>query len=197
MKDNGLPFVMRIPKHYLITDNNGQVRAVTDFIFENDKPILLSDCQVDGVWVNVWFKPLSDGDYLFIVGTVSSPLMGQLYRKRWTIESGFQNLKSRGFTLCTTHIKCCNKLKKLIALVSLSYSFCLSLGVYLYKKVQPIKIKKHDYKASSFSRFGLNQIRQMCRDGTEVSPGLILKVQSLFRWLNRQLVHYQALKIVG
>lgn len=134
---------------------------------------------------------LSDGDYLFLFGTATLKFMDQFYRKRWTIETCFQNLKGRGFDLESTHIKCLKKLKKLIALVSLSYSFCLSMGVYLPKKVQLIKTKNHGYKVASFYRHGLNQIREVIRDQASVDPDLTLKVKSLFRWLRTQLTHYQ------
>ena len=43
--------------------------------------------------------------------------MGQLYRKRWTIEACFQNLKGRGFALRSTPLQGRDKLKKLVGLV--------------------------------------------------------------------------------
>ena len=75
---------------------------------------------------------LGDGEFLFLFGSAPVKLMGQFYLKLWTIETCFQNLKKRGFNLESTHIKCLNKLKKLMALVSIAYSFCVSLGVHLW-----------------------------------------------------------------
>jgi len=73
------------------------------------------------------------------------------------------------------------KLNKLIALVSILYSFCASLGVYLRKKVQVIRTRSHGYKAASFAWHGLSQIREMSRDQTLFDPDLTLKIRSLFR----------------
>lgn len=197
LKDNSINFIMRMPKHHLVTNPDGHQRLVNELTYSQDQEILLADCQVDGVFGHVWVKPLKNGDHLFLFGRVMPKLMGQIYRKRWSIESCFQNLKGRGFNLSLTHLTCLKKLKKLVALVAISYSFCVSIGVYFHNKVQPVKTKKHGYKATSFSRHGLNQLRQMSRDQAQVSPALVLKVQSLFRWLTIQLTHYQHLKIVG
>lgn len=197
LKDNDLPFVMRMPKHHLITNRNGQQRTISEFTFGSNTPILLIDCQVDGVWGHAWLKGLEDGDYLFLFGTATPKFMGQFYQKRWTIEACFQNLKGRGFNLESTHVKCLDKLKKLVAMVSISYCFCVSLGVYFHNKIQKIKFKKHGYKATSFSRHGLNQIREMSRDQAPIDLNLQLKVRSLFRWLKSQLPHYQSTKIAG
>lgn len=197
LKDNGLFFVMRMPRHHTITDRNGHQRTLDEFALKPNIALLLSDCQVDGVWGDVWLKVLKDGEYLFLFGTATLKFMGQFYRKRWTIEACFQNLKGRGFNLEATRIKCLKKLKKLIALVSISYGFCVSLGVYFHKKVQTISIKNHGYKATSFSRHGLNQIREISRDHSPVSADLLQRIKSVFRWLRNQLSHYQTLKIAG
>lgn len=197
LKDNDLFFVMRIPKHHLITTLEGSQYAVSELASDVNKPIIFLDCQVDGIWGHAWVKALDKGEFLFLFGTAPAKFMGQFYRKRWTIEACFQNLKKRGFNLELTHLKCFNKLKKLVALVSIAYGFCASLGLYFHRKVQPIKTKKHGYKANSFSRHGLNQIRQMCNYQVDIYPDLLLMIRKLFRWIKTQLVHYQAIKIAG
>jgi len=130
-------------------------------------------------------------------GTSRGRPCGQFYRKRWSIEACFQNLKGRGFNLEATHLKSLTKLKKLVALVSIAYSFCIGLGLYFHKKVQKIKTKKHGYKSASLSRHGLNLIREMSREQATGRSDLVLKIKCLFRWIRSQLTHYQTLKIVG
>lgn len=197
LKNNGLKFVMRIPKSHLITTRDGLRRTVSDFNLTLNKPVLLPDCQVDGIWGHVWLSLLENGEYLFLFGTATLEFMGQFYRKRWSIEACFQNLKGRGFNLEATHLKSLTKLKKLVALVSIAYSFCMGLGLYFHEKVQELKTKKHGRKAVSLSRHGMNMIREMSREQATVRSDLILIVKSLFRWIHRQLSHYQTLKIVG
>jgi transposase len=197
MKDNGLNFVMRLPKHHLIHRPDGQIQTITALNLSVDKPLLLTDCLVDGVVGQVWVKALAGGEYLFLFGTVKVEYMGQLYRKRWTIESVFQNLKQRGFDLEKTHLKDSKKLKKLIAMVSIAYGVCVSMGIYHHNKVQKIKNKKHGYKANSFARKGINLIREFCRKNNHLPPRVENRILSLLRWIKIQLIHYQHLKIAG
>jgi transposase len=49
--------------------------------------------------------------------------MGQRYRKRWSIESCFQNLKEQGFDIKSTHLKSFDKIKKFLVFVSIIYAF--------------------------------------------------------------------------
>jgi len=197
LKDNGLLFVMRLPRHHLIHRLDGQVLKVEQLCFQAEVPVKLKDCLVDGVWGQVWVKPLEKGDYLFLFGTASVEFFGQFYRKRWTIETCFQAFKERGFDLEKTHLKDLTKLKKLVALVSIAYSFCLSMGICLHKKVQKIQTKNHGYKASSFVRKGIDFIRQISRPEQDLPEALMNRIKALFRLVISKLLHYQLLKKAG
>ena len=129
LKEKGLLFLMGLPKHHLIQRLDGEVRWVKQLDFQGQAPLLLKDCLVDGVWGDVWVKPLEAGAYLILLATAKVEFFGQLYRKRWRIETCFQSFKQRGFNLEKTHLKDLNKLKKLVALVSIAYSFCQSVDL--------------------------------------------------------------------
>ena len=174
LKDRGINFCIRVPKHHLIERFNGEKLSFEELVA--DQPIYLKDCLVDGVWVNVFLKKLSDGDFLFLIGTLKDPKhLGQVYRKRWTIEVLFQSFKSRGFNLKNTHMKAYYKLKKLVGLVAIAFVMCNSLGIYKHEKVQKIKIKKHGYKAKSFCRTGIDWIRKICKKSVDEFKNLINK----------------------
>lgn len=128
LKDNGVNFVMRLPKHQLLTDEQGRRQAIADWGLAVGQVRRLAQRQVDGVWGHVWVKALAGSEFLFLFGTPGLQQMGQLYTKRWTIEQCFQNLKGRGFHLESSHLACHHKLRKLLALVNLAYAFCLSVG---------------------------------------------------------------------
>lgn len=123
--------------------------------------------------------------------------MGPLYRKRWSIESCFQNLKGRVFDLEKTHLQDLNKLSKLVGLVSLAYAFCASVGLYYHQKVQAVKMKKQGYKANRFARYGLNQLRALMRSEWHQEVLLWPLLQRLFGWLKRQLTTNQAIILAG
>ena len=113
------------------------------------------------------------------------------------IETFFQNLKLRGFALESTHIRSLEKWSKLVALVSLAYAFCTSLGVYYHQKGQPIKKKNHGYRANSFSRYGLDQLRSILRSSVGSPTTCWPFLKRLFTWLKRQLAQSQQTILAG
>lgn len=197
LKENGLHFVMRLPKHHLITDARQQNWSVAALGLLPGQSRAWSSCQVDGVWGQAQVTALADGEYLFLFGTVAAPRMGQLYRNRWAIEQCFQNLKGRGFDLRSSHLQCRDKLKKLVGLVSLAYALCVSLGNYHHRKVQPIATKNHGRKGTSFSRCGLDLLRELTRPGPEALRQWTARLEVFMRWILSQVAHLQQTKIVG
>jgi len=51
------------------------------------------------------------------------------YRQRWTIETLFANLKTKGFNLEDTHITDPDKLSTLLAVLALTVTLCVKTGV--------------------------------------------------------------------
>lgn len=197
LKDRGIHFVMRLPKHHTIHRLDGRIQTVTTLALSENKPLALCDCLVNGVVGHVWVMLLENGDYLFLFGTVEVKFIGQLYRKRWSIEACFQNMKKRGFDLEDTHLQDDGKLKKLVALVSLAYAFCASLGIYYHQKVEEIKKKNHGYKANSFVRKGIDLIQEWFRDNNDMPDKVLGRFLCFIRYIRMIIPQYQLLKIVG
>ena len=197
LNDNDLPFVMRFPKHHLITTSEVEVVGVADLELAVGESTTFSNCFVDNCHGNVWIKRLDETEYLYLFGSIKVDFLGQIYRKRWCIESLFQNLKLRGFDLESTHLRSLTKVSKLLALVSLAYAFCLSFGLYHHKKVQSIRTKKHGYKSNSFARHGLNQLRSLLRNSFDQSSSHSSPLKLLFRWLKSQLSRNQPIILAG
>ena len=197
LKDNGLNFVMRVPKHHCLTHADGRRQAVADLGLVPGQVRRFAHVQVDGVWGQVWVKAVAADAFVFLFATAGLNHLAQLYAKRWTIEQCFQNLKGRGFNLEATHLRCFQKLRKLVALVSLAYAFCLGVGAAAHGGRQPIARKNHGYRAASLSRHGLNLLRQLARPLTLPEDPLARLVETLLNWITRQLAKNQLLKIVG
>ncbi|TGE17819.1 transposase [Hymenobacter elongatus] len=142
---------------------------------------------MDGVWGQLWGKALADNAFLFLFATAGLRRLNQLYAKRWTIEQCFQNLKGRGFNLEASHLCCPQKLRKLVALVSLAYAFCLIVGTVAPEKIKPIARKNHGYLAMSRSRHGLNILRQLARPQTPADEPLARTILALLNWFVRQI----------
>ena len=185
LTSQGIRFCVRVPKHHNITrliEGDIEEKKVEQLLGKRKK-IRLRACMVDGVWGSVYAKREPD-DILFIFGTTKMEYLDQLYKKRWSIECFFQNIKKRGFNLEDTHLKNLEKLKKLVAMVGIAYAFCANMGLHHHKKVKPIPVKNHGYKANSFSRKGIDLVRDgLRRDwkrATEIFYDFVLK---FLRWM--------------
>jgi hypothetical protein len=94
-----------------------------------------------------------------------------------------------------THLRCYHKLRKLVALVSLAYACCLSVGTLADQKLRPIARKNHGYRAISLNRHGLNLLRQLTRPSTCLDQPLTCLVERLADWLIKQLLNSQLTKM--
>ena len=197
MRDQALTFCVSVPKSHHIHRLNGEILKAEDLnkLFPNGT--YLVDCMADRVWGNVYIKPLPDGDILFLFGNCNPKFIAQLYRKRWVIEVCFQNLKTRGFNLEETHLQDLKRIRKLIATVSIAYAFCVSLGIYINRKIEKIKVNVDKYKVNGFFRIGMNMIFENCCKPELIEQNLtpIFKVFTRFIIRNIQVFKYQILVV--
>jgi hypothetical protein len=191
LKQQGIGFCVRMPKHHQIERLDGRVQQAEELA--TSTTLCLADCLVDGVWGNVYLKPTAQGDLLYLFGTMEAKHLGTVYRRRWTIEACFQAFKSRGFDLESTHLQDLEKLKKLVAMVSIAYGLCVSMGIYQNERVKKIKVKNHGYKANSFFRTGLDKIRGMLKMKARKWHQAI---EIFIRWISSQFQYYQSKQIL-
>ena len=197
LQDHQLPFVVRVPKHHRLTHADGRRQAVAELGLAPGQVRRFARVQLDGVWGQAWVKALAADEFVFLFAADGLHHLEPLYAGRWTIEQCFQNLKGRGFNLEATHLRCLHKLRKLVALVSLAYAFCLGVGAAAHGGRQPIARKNHGHRAVSLSRHGLNLLRQLTRPLTPPEDPLARMVETMLNWITRQLARNQLLKIVG
>lgn len=81
-----------------------------------------------------------------------------LYKQRWTIETLFASLKSRGFNLELTHLNDPARLWRLLALLAIALLWAYKCGLFLMEK-KTIAIKKHGRLAHSITAFGLLELQ--------------------------------------
>ena len=197
LQDNGLGFVVRVPKHHRLTHADGRRQAVADLGLAPGQVRRFARVQVDGVWGQAWVKALAADRFVFLFAAGGLNHLEARYAGRWTIEQCFQNLKGRGFNLEASHLRCRHKLRKLVALVSLAYAFCLGVGAVAHGGRQPIARKNHGRPAASLSRHGLNLLRRITRPLTPTDDPMARLVETVLNWTRRQLARSQPLKIVG
>jgi hypothetical protein len=82
------------------------------------------------------------------------------YRKRWTIETLFGNLKTKGFALEATHLTDPDKLGTLLALLAFAVALTVKTGVAM-ARLHPIPVKNHGRRARSLFALGLHTLRKI------------------------------------
>ena len=97
-----------------------------------------------------------------------------IYKCRWSIEVLFANMKTKGFGLENTHLKCPIRIRKLFALVAVAFTICFLVGLVAHKD-KPIKTKNHGYKTNSFFRNGLNILRKVIKNNSKIAFKPILE----------------------
>ncbi len=97
-------------------------------------------------------------DYLIVVSNTSLRDALAIYRLRWGIEVLFAALKSRGFNFEETHLSDHERIKKLVGLLALAFTWAHLVGLWL-AQAKPLEIKKHGRLARSLFRSGLDQLQ--------------------------------------
>ncbi|MGB3779665.1 MAG: hypothetical protein WA960_14990 [Tunicatimonas sp.] len=95
------------------------------------------------------------------------------------------------------HLQDDEKLKKLVALVSIAYAFCASLGKYYHRKVEKIRKKNHGYKANSFARKGIDLIQEWFRAENRMPDKVLNRFLCFVRYIQMLIPAPPLLKIVG
>lgn len=95
-----------------------------------------------------------------IIATDSEPNIAlREYRKRWSIETMFGSLKTKGFNFESTHLYKIERISKLLALTSVAFAWACVTGEWYSRTIKPIKLKKHGRLEKSIFRTGLDILR--------------------------------------
>lgn len=155
-------FRIRIRESELLWDGCQSLK--TSIVFQDLQPqqskVLASKRRLWGHWLYLAGSRLEDGS-LLVVATDHAPKTAIAdYALRWGIETLFGCLKTRGFCLEATHLQDRERLKKLVALLTLAFCWAHRVGEWITES-RLIKIKKHGRKAKSIFRTGFDHLRQI------------------------------------
>lgn len=115
----------------------------------------------NGLTLNlVCHRPVRGERILLLTNRTDLQQVLALYGQRWTIETTFACLKSRGFNLEDTHMTHPQRIPLLLGLLAWTLLWALLMGEQLQQR-KPIPIKKHGRKAISLFRRGLDQLTQI------------------------------------
>lgn len=169
LKKRKIPFYIRVRENFYLNDFDDKVRV--KFLFNNPKPSVYRGGKICGVRLNIVGRRLSkterneENEELLIVVTnqpVDDPSETlKIYKQRWEVETLFRAYKKKGFNLEVTHITDPQRIRKLLALVSLALVWCYKVGIKYDACTEPIEIKKHGYKQYSFVKYGIDIMRKI------------------------------------
>ncbi len=157
LKQQGIQFCVRVPKHHSILFADGQ-RTTANELLDHEGITHAENVIVDQVVVNLYLGTDKNTELFYLIGNLPATQLKAAYRKRWNIEVFFQALKGRGFHLEKSGLRSLSKMRKLFAIACIAYVICWAAAIE-DAKVNPVKRKKHGYPQYSVFRRGLNLIR--------------------------------------
>lgn len=79
--------------------------------------------------VGILHEPGHDEPWYIAMDSLPNEYKTRDYGLRWGIENMFSDFKSRGFSLMQTHIRCADRLERLILILSIALHWAVSLGL--------------------------------------------------------------------
>lgn len=189
---NKIRFFLRLPKSHRIQVGSHLMKPAS--ILGDRKKALLDNIQLAGFRLSIAIERVvnqkQEPDLLVILTNSFAYNGTRFYKRRWSIETFFESIKSRGFNLEMTHLTKADRFETLLVLVCLAFSLCQRIGLLAHKQGQPISVKKHGYKAHSFFRHGKNLMGEAWRkSGIDLAQW----ANFLYERLLRQLLKLQSL----
>lgn len=119
---------------------------------------LRKTCQISAQWVWLSAMRLDDGELLLLASNRRYPDPFAVYCLRWEIENLFQSLKGRGFHWEETRITKYLRIKKIMALLAIAFSWAHKVGEWKHTFVKPLRPKKHGHPEQSLFCYGLDHL---------------------------------------
>lgn len=192
---NKIRFYLRLPKSHRI--QVGAHLMKPESILGKRQKALLDNIEIAGFRLSIALERVlnqaGEADLLVIL-TNSFAFSGtRFYKQRWSIETFFESIKSRGFEMEKTHLKKGERFETLLVLVSVAFGLCQTVGLLAHRSGHRLSHKKHGYKSHSFFRHGKNLLGEAWRKGQLDLPQWSL---FLYERLLRQLLKLQSLRII-
>jgi hypothetical protein len=169
-----IPFVLRLRENQHVVRDGYATWTIADIARRLDKGrnmILKGWCRLGqgagdhSPLVRLVVMRLHTGELLALACSSKPHRALAGYRQRWTIETLFANLKTKGFNLEDTHITDPGKLSTLLAVLALTVTLCVKTGAAA-ARLHPIPIKKHGRRAQSLFALGLGALRKIQASAT-------------------------------
>jgi hypothetical protein len=134
----------------------------------------------ESVKCQVTARRVEEDSFLILAGREVDPeSMLALYRKRWEIETLFAALKSRGFGLEETHMTRPDRIRKLLGMIALTYSWSRIIGIEREAREGAPRECANGYPEKSLFRYGLDRLRELTANEHRMRDELHRCIQAL------------------
>lgn len=159
-----IPFYMRIIDNANTTNTRGLEVKVASLFYDlkpGDMRTLTGKRVVYGNRVYLTGSRLTSGELMVVASLTDKACAINVYKERWEIETLFQNLKSRGFDMESTHMTDLDKLHNLMGIVTIAACWAYRSGSWRIDEGELIKVKKHGRPSKSLFRHGLDKLQSL------------------------------------
>jgi hypothetical protein len=157
---NQIEFHIRVPKQVKAGSPLQNNRRTIEYLFryckENVKVDYPKAVTILGFKLFVSAMKSNKG-YCIVVSSKSNLNSLEKYQMRWTIENMFGAFKKRGFNFEDTHMTMLEKIKKLIVMISIAYTWSVLVGLWISESIK-IRIMNHGRKQKSIFRCGFDYL---------------------------------------
>jgi Transposase DDE domain len=173
LQRENIPFILRLRENQHVL-REGYVALPISVIAQHlmvGEKMIVSSCQLGranetlSASVRLVITRLASGELLALACSGRARHALTRYRQRWTIETMFGNLKTKGFALESTHLTNPDKLCTLLALLAFAVALSVKTGA-ARARLQAIPIKTHGRRAWSLFALGLNTLRKILAVGS-------------------------------
>jgi len=169
LKRHKIPFILRLRENQFVTREGYAPQTIAKLarhLERGQKMVVKGWCRLGqnvparSPAVRLVIMRLKTGELLALACSGNPRRALEDYRSRWTIETMFGNLKTKGFNMEDTHITDRGKLSTLLAVLALAVALSVKTGVAVAKN-KPIPVKKHGRRAFSLFALGLHTLRKI------------------------------------
>lgn len=168
-------FLVRVKATARFTSRRGHSQLLHQMVKRGEDvwahgTLFARDHQITGSLYLTWESHQSEAWCLF---SNDAHLTGHRYALRWWQEESFKDLKSGGWQWQTSHIRCPQRMERLLVVMALSYGWMLSLGGLLGHQpptVQREVATRDGFHSLSLFRLGLRWFKRLFRCSPAALP---------------------------
>ena len=181
LKRNKISFILRLRENQYVAREGHATWTIADIarhLTPGQKMIVKGWCRLGQIAgapeVRLIILRLKTGELLTLACSGNPRHALANYRRRWTIETMFANLKTKGFNMEDTRITDRDKLATLLVVLALAVALAVKTGVAA-SCLKPIPVKKHGRRAWSLFALGLHSLRKICATASDNQILVFLK----------------------